>query len=370
MSDVEIQGKLKRLSEFLDRHKLDGVMLWHRNNFAWITGGCDNHIVNSSPVGVGCILATKDGKRVCFANTIEAPRFQNEELTGRGIDVVDFPWYDQSAGRKVFKELMGGKKFATDADELAVGLPPLPADFVELRWSLSEPEIARYRQGGKQAAAGLEQAAREVKPGMTEQEIAGIIDHYVCAAGNNPVVTLVSADARLPKFRHPIPTRLKITKHVMLVSCSDFGGLISNLTRFIHFGPVSDELKRKQQAICNIDTAVNLATRPGRTLGEVFADLQAAYAKENWADQWKFHHQGGSTGYAGREVIATPGNTVKVVDNQAFAWNPSIVGAKSEDTVLVTGKGHEVLTPPSASWPKVMGTCKAGQLERADILVI
>jgi hypothetical protein len=34
----------------------------------------------------------------------------------------------------------------------------------------------------------------------------------------------------------------------------------------------------------------------------------------------------------------------------AFAWNPTIQGAKSEDTVLVTENGFEVLTA-TGEWP-------------------
>src|SRR3954447_5413441 len=80
----EIEQKQKRLAEFLDRHQLDGVFLQQRANFAWVTGGRDNHIANNTPEGVAGILATKDS-RVCLANVIEAPRMASEELVGTGI---------------------------------------------------------------------------------------------------------------------------------------------------------------------------------------------------------------------------------------------------------------------------------------------
>jgi Xaa-Pro aminopeptidase len=369
MSEPELQTKQKRLRGFLDRHKLDGVLLWQRNNFAWITCGRDNHIVNASPQGVAAIYATKDGQRICLTSTIEAPRFELEELAGTGIEVIRFAWWDRSAQEKAAREVMGGKKIATDGDDLGLGLPRLPEDFAELRWSLTDEEIDRYRDGAKRASAAMEKACRRIKPGMTEHEVAGLLDHDVHAEGINPVVTLISADDRLPKFRHPIPTNLKIARHVMLVTCADFGGMISNLTRFVHFGPIPEELRKRHQAVCNIDAAVNLATRPGRTLGEVFKDLQAAYAREGHADQWQNHHQGGSTGYEGREALGVPGSNVKVVNNQAFAWNPSIVGAKSEDTVLITSaRPPEVLTACSKDWPQIIGQADGQTLVRADIL--
>ena len=42
--------------------------------------------------------------------------------------------------------------------------------------------------------------------------------------------------------------------------------------------------------------------------------------------------------------MATPGSQEVVVEGQAFAWNPSITGAKVEDTILVRAAGNEIIT--------------------------
>lgn len=367
----ELQVKLQKLAAFLDRHSLDGVLLWERNNFAWITGGKDNHIANNSPVGVAGVFATRD-KLTCLTNTIEAPRFRAEELEGTGIDLVEYPWWSPAEGMTAAARLFGSnRRVACDADPIGLRLPPLPREWAQtLRWSLLPEEIERYREGARRASAAVERACRAIKPGMTEHEAAGLLDYYVHGAGSNPVVTLIAADERITSFRHPIPTTHRIQKTVMLVSCAEYGGLISNLTRFIHFGPLTQEIKDRQQLICNVDAAVNLATRPGRTFGEIFGDLQLAYAAIGHADQWKLHHQGGSTGYAGREAFATPDDKTIVQPNQAFAWNPSIPGAKSEDTMLVTDAGIEVLTAASSDFPTLEGQSSFGTLRRPGILVL
>ncbi|MEW6698257.1 MAG: hypothetical protein ACOY35_01135 [Bacillota bacterium] len=61
-------------------------------------------------------------------------------------------------------------------------------------------------------------------------------------------------------------------------------------------------------------------------------------------DDWRFLHQGGLTGYAPREYLATMFSECIVQENQAFAWNPAIYGIKSEDTILVGVNENKFLT--------------------------
>jgi hypothetical protein len=52
------------------------------------------------------------------------------------------------------------------------------------------------------------------------------------------------------------------------------------------------------------------------------------------------------TGYASREVVATPDARQEIREGQAFAWNPSLEGAKAEETFLLGPDGPEILTRP------------------------
>jgi len=94
-----------------------------------------------------------------------------------------------------------------------------------------------------------------------------------------------------------------------------------------------------------VDGAVLSASRPGATIAELFAVLEHAYADAGFPGEWRLHHQGGITGYAGREVFATPHDETALPDACAVAWNPSVTGGgKSEDTALVTDGATEVIT--------------------------
>ena len=52
---------------------------------------------------------------------------------------------------------------------------------------------------------------------------------------------------------------------------------------------------------------------------------------------------------------------------QPFAWNPSVPGAKSEDTFLITEAGAELLTA-TPGWPQVQVAVNGGTMDRPAIL--
>jgi antitoxin VapB len=99
------------------------------------------------------------------------------------------------------------------------------------------------------------------------------------------------------------------------------------------------------RAAAEVDAAVLAGSRPGATLGGLFEVLARAYEAHGFPEEWRRHHQGGLTGYRGREVFAAPGDPTVLPELCAVAWNPSVTGGgKSEDTALISADGVEVLT--------------------------
>ncbi|MDQ3823884.1 MAG: peptidase M24, partial [Actinomycetota bacterium] len=137
----------------------------------------------------------------------------------------------------------------------------------------------------------------------------------------------------------------------MLVACARRAGLVASLTRFVSFGPLRPELADAFERLLRVDVAFNVATRPGVGVGEVFAAGVAAYRAQGFDEaEWRLHHQGGPTGYEPRDYLATAESAPAVERAQAFAWNPSAPSLKSEDTILATPDGPEILTV-DPTWP-------------------
>ncbi len=94
-----------------------------------------------------------------------------------------------------------------------------------------------------------------------------------------------------------------------------------------------------------------------------------AYERAGYGAEWELHHQGGAVGYESREYLATPGSADAVALGQAYAWNPSITGCKSEDTILVGQVGPEVITA-MPGWPTAPVAAEGQVLERPAVLEI
>ena len=364
----EVQLKHDKLVEYMASRHLDAVVLTRRANFAWYTAGRLNHVVVGTDMGVASLVVTKQGA-TCLTNTIEGPRLADEELSAIGIDVKAYAWHDAGDAAKHWSAVLGGVKWACDArvGGMPEGGESLDGAFNRLRWTMTPGEIDRYRSLCRETAGALEAASRHAKPGMTEDQLAGAIALNLQDKGIRAPVVLIAADDRVRKYRHPIPTSRKFEKYGMAVCCGERDGLIASNTRLFSFGPIDADLGKRRGAVWHVEAETIAATRPGKTIGEVFAALQAAYAETGYADEWTLHHQGGSAGYLGREVKGTPGNDTPVLANQFFAWNPSIAGTKCEDTVLVGPDRNEILTT-TGNWPTTSYEAGGNQWPRCDIL--
>jgi Xaa-Pro aminopeptidase len=125
-------------------------------------------------------------------------------------------------------------------------------------------------------------------------------------------------------------------------------GLHSAVTRIRELEPPGAEVERRMEAARLVLRAMHAATRPGATFGEVLQAAMRAYRESGFTDEWQLHHQGGSIGYQGRERIATPDDPTLIAPSMAFAWNPSITGAKAEETMmLLPGGSRRILTRPT-----------------------
>lgn len=370
---LEFKTKVERIRKYINTTGLSGVALSTQALFAWATAGGDNSLNHASETGIAHLLIKADHIAV-LSNNIEIPRLTAEEFSGIDTDNIEFwscPWYEDSMIPAEIQRRIGRPPHVRWGSD--VGLPgsvKLGDDFAALTYQLTESEIERYRRLGKDCSKAMEAALDTVRPGMTESAVNGAICKSLLERFVRPFVILVASDERAYTFRHPTPTLKKVKKHLLAVLCGKRNGLVVSLTRMLHFGKkLPDELRRKHTACCSVDMALNCATRVGIPIKQVLAAGIEEYEKHGFGEEWKMHHQGGPTGYHPRCFRGTPQEERLVMNNQAYAWNPSITGTKSEDTILVSGGGFEFISSPTSAWPALNVKIGSKTYRRADIKV-
>lgn len=323
--------KLARLIRLLERRDASELLLTAPENLAWFLDGARVQVPYGGAPVLNVAVQRDGGIRVAvLANEID--RLAVEELDG--LELRPVPW---SAS---LPDLAPGGLHDTDAaGELrALRAPLLPA------------ERARYSALGHETAAAVTAVLRGARPEQSERSLAAELAGAVVALGAEPVVLLVGGQSRRA-WRHPLPTEAPLGRRALAVVGARRHGLVVNLSRWVRFGPADAAEAATDAALLEVEADAFAATRPGRTLGEALDDIRAAYVRHGFgADEWLRHHQGGPTGYLGRDPKATPGATDTIVAGQAFAWNPTAPGAKVEDTVVIDADGIHVLTHDPA-WP-------------------
>src|SRR5689334_21464496 len=89
---AEVESKVERVRRYLASRELAGVLLSRQDDFAWLTGGKDNHVSQGSDAGVCSLLVTRDG-RFALTNRIEADRLRDEEIGDQGWEWKVFDWF-------------------------------------------------------------------------------------------------------------------------------------------------------------------------------------------------------------------------------------------------------------------------------------
>jgi Xaa-Pro aminopeptidase len=360
----EFSRKQNRIQALLAERKLDALLLRRVSSFAWATCGAASY-VNTATTNGGAALLITPSSQYLITNNIEATRLEQEEKLGaQGWEFRVVSWHE---AQDTVAELTRGLRLGADGPY--PGAPDLSGELARLRANLTPEERERFRALGRLCAEAIDSAARAVRPGQTEYQIAGLLAREAESQGVQAIVNLIATDGRIFAFRHPLPTDKKLERYAMLVLCGRRWGLVCSVTRFAHFGRLPDDLRRRAEAVAQVDATLIAATRPGQTLGEIFRQATAAYAETGFPDEWHLHHQGGTAGYEPREYIATPGSADVVSVGQVYAWNPSITGTKSEDTILVGDEGNEVLTSIDG-WPTLTLTVDGQEHTRPAILEI
>lgn len=368
----EIVGKLRSIRQAMTLHNAESIAqtpavairLRGTDWFSWATAGAAHTVLLAAESGVAEVLVTASDAWI-VTDEIEAQRFQDEEMPGReGYQLYVHPWADPIARDTFVREVAGSGKVLSDRPTATESA--LPTLLLQHRRVMLPSELDRYRRVGRLASEAMTEVLIRAQPTWTEYQLAGAGAEALWARGLHPALTLAAGDRRVGQYRHPIPTGEAIGHIGMLVFCARGWGLYASLTRFVCFGSLSSEEAKLHQQVREVEAVMLDASQPDVPLSQVYDAIDRAYHDRGYPNAIREHHQGGTTGYLAREIVANPTTGDRLTPNTAIAWNPSLPGAKIEDTfVLLEGGRLENLTfDPGWKSVRVAGRDRPMPLER------
>jgi Xaa-Pro aminopeptidase len=223
------------------------------------------------------------------------------------------------------------------------------------RMMKSEAEIERIRRSVATNSKAFELAARRVRAGLSERDLAAEIDHQMRRLGaEKPSFETIVASGERSALPHAHPSAAIFkARQLVLVDMGAFQeGYASDMTRMLFLGTPSARVKRLYGAVLEAQLAAIDAVRPGVTTA--FVDRQARRVLKGYRLDRAFVH---STGHGlGLEIHELPRigrkDPTPLAAGMAITIEPGVYlegygGIRIEDTVVVTPTGCEVLTPTS-----------------------
>jgi antitoxin VapB len=352
---------------WLDGSGYGAALFTAQAGVAWVTAGLEDRVSRNEEPGLVWALVDASGLHLITTN-VEGKRLSAEEdLAGLGFDLQVTPWDRPGGLDAVASELSGGARLANDGH--GPGTPVADA-LAGLRLPLTPQEGDRLAALGTECAEALEGAVREWRPAERECELAARIAAALEERRLLASLILVGGAERRRAFRHPVPTDAVTGRDALAIIVGLRGGLNVSCSRTVCAGVPRADLEARHRAACSVDAAMIAATRPGRTWESVFGAAEVAYAAAGFPGEWRAHLQGGPVGYLSREFDVVPGTAAAATEitlGAGFAWNPSVQGAKSEDTFLVTATGARSVSNTD-SWPSLVLDTPSGPIARPAIL--
>jgi Xaa-Pro aminopeptidase len=218
----------------------------------------------------------------------------------------------------------------------------------------SSREISAIRRSVELNSRAFEQAAKHIRTGMREGDLAAELDYRMRRQGaEGPAFeTIVAAGARTA-LPHARPTSARLVQGLLLVDMGAMlDGYASDMTRMLFLGRPGARVRRAYKAVLEAQLAAIDAVRPGVPAKTVDRAARRVLARHGLANA--FVH---STGHGlGLEIHEPPriGKKEKtpLECGMAITIEPGVYvegfgGIRIEDTVSVTKNGCEVLTPTS-----------------------
>ena len=224
---------------------------------------------------------------------------------------------------------------------------------VEMQRAVKDPgEIETIRRACKLASKVYEEVAAQIRPGVSERDLAAEIEYKMKRHGaEGAAFDTIVASGRRSAFPHatPSPKLLEKGDLVILDLGAILGGYASDMTRTVYLGRPGQRIRRLYSAVQEAQLEAVKAAVPGTGAATVDAVARRVLARRGLHKY--FTH---STGHGvGIEIHEDPKlgklEATKLKEGFVITVEPGVYleelgGIRIEDTLVVSANGPEVLT--------------------------
>ena len=265
----------------------------------------------------------------------------NEALAEAGAEKAGFE-----------EQRMTVAEHAVYSEKLHCTLTPASSLMTELRGSKDEEELSCMTAAQRIAEGALEQILKEIRPGMTEKEIAARLNYLMVFAGaEKTAFDTIVASGPNGSMPHAVPGMRKVREGDFITM--DFGcvykGYCSDMTRTVALGRPSDEMRNVYDIVLQAQLAGIAAARAGVT-GAAIDGAARKVIQDAGYGVYFGHSFGHSLGIDIHEAPnAAPGNDKPMPDGAVVSAEPGIYlpgkfGVRIEDVMILRPDGAQVIT--------------------------
>jgi Xaa-Pro dipeptidase len=355
------EKRLDKLRQQIAAHEMNGVALVPGPDLVYFSG-IHAHL-SERPI---VLFIPVDGEPLIIIPTLESMKARAAGIPNERI----FDWDDEAWFEGTFKaaaEELGLSNWKMGVETLYMrvlesqqllacspGLEIVSADALinKLRGAKDTEEIATMRRAVAAAEDAMNALLPNIRIGMSEKQIAGMLTQAILEAGADAVsfdpIVASGPNSAIP---HAVPTDRKIQDSELLLF--DWGALVngyaSDLTRTFALGEIDPKLQEIYEVVRLANEAGQSAVRPGIAAQEVDRAARRVIEEAGYGDFF-FHRTGHGLGLeVHEEPSLKEGNLNKLRAGNTFTIEPGIYlegfgGVRIEDNVLVTEDGYQTLT--------------------------
>jgi Xaa-Pro aminopeptidase len=224
-----------------------------------------------------------------------------------------------------------------------------------------ESEITTIKSAASVSAKALAQTLPYIKPGITESELAGMLDFQIRKLGaRNGFETIVAFGPNGSRPHHqPGNRKLKKKDAVLIDFGAKYKGYCSDITRCFVIGGMTSFYKKVYDVVEQAQAAAIKIIKPGVKLTQVDTAAREVIAKAGLP----VYGHGSGHGFGlqiHEDPFLKPDAKGKLKAGQVLTIEPGIyipgkLGIRIEDDVLVTETGHKILTRNCPHLPYEIG---------------